>query len=1090
MRRSSCFSCKKIKSFLRHQKKPLETFLWVSLAGILSLEPFFLNDHLDFDSKDSSHLNSILSLLPLAKVLSVSFTILLCMSIERKTKKEDWRIFARVNCILFGQIAISFLISGVYSSITEAIKMPTVMIIEGFFEFFLALFVARDSALITKYALVIFNCMLVVLVLVSWEYSIEGFLVIQVLLVWTFFFFLRMANEAPRKARELKSLNTQGMPINSEPGTYRSVASYEKVTEKSLASEKENFNRILLMEIKKEKKQEQLLQKSLDPILEVPSFKNSDDKKPFLTDSVEMGSIENSLKKEEREVFSASSKAKLKRHQTQPAYFPKFISKKTSEVSSNEPNSKTSKKTRRFNSRAQLSYKEAFWLTCQLIPLPCFIFLLRDKNHSKSRSSSSARKQKEIDLKFFNGSLAELIKKDPNSDLTLREVAKWIKEANLILVSEVPEESKPFDLDELLSYDKLVNGNLCFPLKLIRENGDSFYELFVNGLEIGTSKIMMFVQIVIPHDQSERMKEIRDSILNGLSHEFKTPVNTILFAFQTLMNEEINFSESFLEDAIRPAYAASKLLVYMIEGLNIYTHTLSRGVTLPTHHTTVNLKKLLEKTMGLFKHKSNVDIRLVIHPELPSEWVTDKKIFRHLLIELCSNAIKFTSQGFITVSCELLTELNKIRISVQDTGTGMDAEELERLKRYFTTNYTTQKISTSSSGIGLGTAIIRKCLVTLNFGEGSIKINSKKDFGSTFEVCIVNAKERLGESRIHAQRGGLNDQSNFTPLRSNHEAESSLEVDFGTKKAGDQNRSNVSNFLKIEELDSGVTPVYRSMRNLLKIPEETFQVIANESSLVGGESRKKIKTKSKTDDSDCEDISEEFDSGNPMPSLPVFRPVRLKKINPFRIEEGNKRKALRSSENDEERKFSRHCRSDNERHELNMAAERGQSLNVYRLKDGSSDNGMATDKERIKIKEATKNITEINYSDPGQWSLSPLNFSKMDQINSKLSVSRQSIDLSQLSHDLTPTRHKKCSCSDILVVDDDMMNRKILKQALSKVSPEFPTQEAINGKEAYDAFQRKSCCSCQDSCMKFRVIFMDVNVRPFSLFFLVLSRCQ
>mmetsp|Transcript_17334 Transcript_17334/g.15250 ORF Transcript_17334/g.15250 Transcript_17334/m.15250 type:complete len:174 (+) Transcript_17334:805-1326(+) len=145
----------------------------------------------------------------------------------------------------------------------------------------------------------------------------------------------------------------------------------------------------------------------------------------------------------------------------------------------------------------------------------------------------------------------------------------------------------------------------------------------------------------------------------------------------------------------------------------------------------VNIFDLLEEVKALFEYqcsKKNIQLDLNIDPDIPIMVVNDKNRLIQILINLVGNAEKFTTKGSITIGAERY-EPDKIKLFVQDTGTGIKQEDKKRLFSVFGKLEETESIN--KQGIGLGLTICKHILEQIH-PHNKIDVDSTYGKGTTF----------------------------------------------------------------------------------------------------------------------------------------------------------------------------------------------------------------------------------------------------------------------------------------------------------------------------------------------------------------------
>jgi DegV family protein with EDD domain len=264
----------------------------------------------------------------------------------------------------------------------------------------------------------------------------------------------------------------------------------------------------------------------------------------------------------------------------------------------------------------------------------------------------------------------------------------------------------------------------------------------------------------------EELNKAENHFFSSMSHEIRTPINTIIGLNEIILRGDI--PEDVAENA-RNIQAASKMLLTLINDILDLSKIKSGKMEIVTvsYETGALLSEIVNMIWIKAKEKG-LDFRLHVDPSIPSMLCGDEIRIKQILINLLNNAVKYTSEGSITLSiwCERLT-LNRVRVwySVDDTGLGVKKENIPYIFNAF--KRVDEEKNRHIEGTGLGLSIVHQ-LVELMGGE--ISVNSVYTKGSTFLVTldqdIVDDKE-LGiftlASRVKAHSGEQYRQSFEAP---------------------------------------------------------------------------------------------------------------------------------------------------------------------------------------------------------------------------------------------------------------------------------------------------------------------------------------
>jgi two-component system, NtrC family, sensor kinase len=262
---------------------------------------------------------------------------------------------------------------------------------------------------------------------------------------------------------------------------------------------------------------------------------------------------------------------------------------------------------------------------------------------------------------------------------------------------------------------------------------------FADQAVIAIENVRLFDEIQDKSRQLEVASQHKSQFLANMSHELRTPLNAIIGVTEMLLEDARDFKrDDEVEPLDRVLRAARHLLALINDILDLSKIEAGR---MELHLESFPLKPLIEdvvKTIEPMAARNRNRIIVDCRPELGAIHA-DQIRFRQALLNLASNASKFTEDGTVTIAArEQGTDGGDwVTIAVTDTGIGMTAEQMGRLFQEFSQAdaSTTRKYG----GTGLGLAISRHFCRMMG---GDITVESQPGAGSTFTIRLPRVVER------------------------------------------------------------------------------------------------------------------------------------------------------------------------------------------------------------------------------------------------------------------------------------------------------------------------------------------------------------
>ncbi len=238
-------------------------------------------------------------------------------------------------------------------------------------------------------------------------------------------------------------------------------------------------------------------------------------------------------------------------------------------------------------------------------------------------------------------------------------------------------------------------------------------------------------QLRAAHEEALLSSEAKSNFLANMSHEIRTPLNAILGMSEIVLRESRGRNTEEYAQEIKKA--SESLLVIINDILDI--SKIESG-KLEIINVEYNIASLLSDIISLSKMRLEdkpVLLTTFIQSDIPGELYGDEIRIKQVLINLVSNAIKFTRAGNINieVSCELQDDRAELICTVSDTGMGIKEEDMQRLFLQFERVDT--KKNRNIEGTGLGLAITKQLCEMMG---GTIEVRSEQGVGSIFTVRL------------------------------------------------------------------------------------------------------------------------------------------------------------------------------------------------------------------------------------------------------------------------------------------------------------------------------------------------------------------
>lgn len=275
--------------------------------------------------------------------------------------------------------------------------------------------------------------------------------------------------------------------------------------------------------------------------------------------------------------------------------------------------------------------------------------------------------------------------------------------------------------------------------EIITETYCVAFALLVMYFTIENPDVKLLNEVEMAKNKAEKANAAKTDFLSSMSHEIRTPLNGIVGFSEAILEEKS--LEAAKQDA-RDIIESSKSLLDIVNGiLNISKLEANKMEIINKDYDLVaevnSVAKLIKTKIG----EKPIELNIYTASDIPKYLYGDKSKIKEILINLLTNAVKYTETGFINVNINCINKGNysSLIVSVEDSGRGIKPDRINKLFEKF--ERLDEDRNTTIEGAGLGLAITKKLVELMG---GNIVVQSVYGSGSKFTFYL---KQKISDKK-------------------------------------------------------------------------------------------------------------------------------------------------------------------------------------------------------------------------------------------------------------------------------------------------------------------------------------------------------
>lgn len=368
---------------------------------------------------------------------------------------------------------------------------------------------------------------------------------------------------------------------------------------------------------------------------------------------------------------------------------------------------------------------------------------------------------KDLEGKYLlmNRKLKEMVDISPDMDVSTiseEDVFKYNRNSleNYRRLHRLIIESKQtMAFEETFSYKGTEKYFYIMKFPVLDENGNTIY---VCGVSVDITELKKAqLEMIDAREEALQAKEAQENFLANMSHEIRTPMNGVMGMSNLLLDTSLNDAQKEYVQSIKES---AENLLSIINDLLDFSKIKSGKFHIDVND--FNIADTVRKAIYPLQVKAqekDLALNCLIDTGVPEVVTGDALRLQQMIINLAANAVKFTSEGAITVKLYPIEQNDNdvlLGIDVADTGIGLPADKLDKVFELYT--QVDKNTSRIYGGTGLGLAIVKQLAELQN---GTVSVKSEYGKGSVFTLQIPYKIKQQAVKKVEissaAQQTGL-----------------------------------------------------------------------------------------------------------------------------------------------------------------------------------------------------------------------------------------------------------------------------------------------------------------------------------------------